>query len=197
MEKEGLKFIKIMLGTFTKDGKFICKLHSGKGEVRIYKEVHDDTECSICHLVISKSGVELPKEISDKGIIAWRGWRLDIARGSSDLYLHSLVMETVWNPCNMLVAEGNEGIYAVKRDCIAIALSYSPIVIGQVYLTGEIVEYTAGYRGELAYPKSLFVRSSLMEPDMESLLRYKVPVFNQSECTFEEFMEIMEDEKCT
>ena len=177
-----LRFIKMYM-TKTKNGKFICQLHKGKGEARQYVKVPDDTECSLC---------TKHEMITDSGIVAYRGWNLN------GIQLTSLIAKTVWEPRKRQELKGSLGFHAIKLfrpvykpiypDLSNLILSnlsdeemlnlrievtteidiptsilnteviyYNPMVIGSVYLWGEYTEHVYGYRAEFAYPKHLWI----------------------------------------
>jgi hypothetical protein len=103
-----------------------------------------------------------------EAIIAWRAWVVNKKRDS--VRLRSTSMSTVWEPNAWLEASCKKqhnppakrcgcGIYAVNNFNYLQGLKIvGPSgVFGEVWLAGEIVEGTAGYRAARAYPKHIYV----------------------------------------
>lgn len=105
--------------------------------------------------------------LSDKGLVAWRGWSviIDFINGR----LSSISTPTIWEPKEKMIAmclgiDANmAGIWSVKRESFGMfhgvkgLHNYHFHIIGEVYIWGKIVEHGFGYRSEFAYPKSLYV----------------------------------------
>src|SRR5260221_2269710 len=88
-------------------------------------------------------------------ILAWRGWNLTTDDGThldfvtgkpgAKTKLTSINQGTVWEGPTLIAdipptEHGATGIYAVTKDGIGNALSYSPLVLGEVALSGIVVE---------------------------------------------------------
>lgn len=91
--------------TKTKDGKFLCNRHHGKGETRFFVNVPDDTKCSIC---------DSDEIIMDYGIVAYRGWNLKKSYSGFPICLTSLVANYIWIPRVRQEMKGNLGFHSVK-----------------------------------------------------------------------------------
>lgn len=163
-----------MIMTKTKKGKFICLLHIGKGEVREYVTVPDNSVCSICG--------ERKEIIMDYGIVAYRGWNL-----TEKLLLKSLTTDYTWTPRKRQGTE-TPGFYSIKlpqrteKNIPDVILGtdiryYYPSVIGSVYIWGEIVKCEYGYRSEFCYPKHLWILRKAFKDGVEDLSEiYGIPV---------------------
>jgi hypothetical protein len=109
-------------------------------------------------------------------ILAWRSWRLrsDPDRGVVEPVLESCVYGDPWVPRVAFAATcaGHRapagvcacGIYALTTRETALEWARwaqsalpNPIVIGRVQLWGRVLQHSAGYRAELAYPYELEV----------------------------------------
>ena len=110
-----------MIMTKTKSGKMVCTRHKGKGEIRKYVNVPDNTECSLC----TKKEI-----IMDNGIVAYRGWNVEetsvenrigkipnAAEYVRKYRLQSLIMQQYhWPIRERFEAKGPNGIHSVKID---------------------------------------------------------------------------------
>jgi hypothetical protein len=99
-------------------------------------------------------------------VIGWRTW--SIGWNDDGVYLASPMQEYDWQPMQPNRARcrshfGRQlpnlgcgcGFYAVshlQRLPVAVASSFSIGAVGSVAMWGRVVEHTAGYRGQLAYP---------------------------------------------
>ena len=109
-------------------------------------------------------------------VLGWRIWR--VVRCRRQYLLGSLFNRVAWFPESALEAQCFQsilrrrshvapdpkchcGIYAAKADTIDTALlaqrSLRPLVIGRVYLWGNVVEAESGWRASRGYPERLFV----------------------------------------
>jgi hypothetical protein len=185
--------------TVTKDGKYYCSRHKGTGQVRRYITVPDDTSCSMC------SNDEI---IMDNGIIGYRGWNVEFE--NDNYYLTSLVVKKVWTFRERQECINREGFYSVKAERTDSTLSipkrilstqvidYYPLVIGEVWLWGEIVETELLYCAQYCYPKSLYLREECINRNKFDPLEiasqlegnYGIPVF-----LFKEWEESCDQEK--
>lgn len=108
-----------------------------------------------------------PETLTDP-IVAWRTWTLAGSRDGSEVRLLPLFGDRrpwpVRAPARATCARGGRhripelecscGLYAT-HGLEALRHSRDPAVLGTVALWGRIVEHTAGYRAELAYPQRL------------------------------------------
>lgn len=101
-------------------------------------------------------------------IVAWRTWTLAGSRDGSDVRLRPLFGDRrpwpVRTPARASCPRrGRHRIPALECSCGlyathglgALRHSRDPAVLGTVAMWGRIVEHTAGYRAELAYPQRL------------------------------------------
>jgi hypothetical protein len=134
-------------------------------------------------------------------VIGWRIWRVVRCRGQ--YLLGSLFNRVAWFPESALDAQCFQslirsrahhspelkchcGIYAAQRDTIDTSLlsqrSLRPLVVGRVYLWGNVIEAQAGWRASRGYPERIFVPrigGQAKDDDLrmaEGLRSYGVPV---------------------
>jgi len=107
-------------------------------------------------------------------IIGYRGWLF------IDDKLRAIHNNCIWEPGKTIIAKNfraclgsenplnNPGIYAFKESCLfeeeydeVDYYSGVPLIRGEVYLWGKIIEHQLGYRGEYAYPKKLYVSTAI------------------------------------
>lgn len=120
----------------------------------------------------------------NKPIIAWRCWTVDDIGYLRSFYKH----EVIWIHGEPMISDfspsfssshGNirYGIHAFKEldDLLEYAkhdiFQQRQIIIGQVYLWGQISEHQKGYRARYAYPKSVIVFNIENFLDIELNLR--------------------------
>ena len=129
------------------------------------------------------------RRVHDEAIQAWRAWRVGVFEPAttprSEYFLRSCVHDAYWPPLEPLVSRCPEhlrpdlscgcGIYAMATRDAAVAWARStarslsmPVVVGQVQLWGRILQFTQGYRAELAYPYSLEVFDDSLTPDLDA-----------------------------
>lgn len=110
-------------------------------------------------------------------IVGYRGWLFD----RENQKLRSMFVDTYWEPGKLLssdtpkIKSSSEGIHAFKGlnlfedeygqsfpyTCSKLYGKLFPLIRGEVYLWGKIVEHYDGYRAEFAYPKKLYVPNSI------------------------------------
>lgn len=102
----------------------------------------------------------VPTPVTEE-ILAWRGWRL-LNDLDGEFFLWSVNHECAWTGPT-LVADvqptkyGASGIYALMSRTEVIQQGYAPNVVGQVALSGIVVEGEHGYRAERATIRSLTI----------------------------------------
>lgn len=123
-------------------------------------------------------------------IVAWRAWKVGYAPDGKP-QLEALGVSGVWPvkqpmsatcgascvmPKHAAPCKGCScGMWAFKtRDTLLEAADgYGPVVLGEVYLWGKVVETESGYRAQYAYPKELW----LLDDSLEELgFIYNVPI---------------------
>jgi hypothetical protein len=136
----------------------------------------------------SQSQPDLPDLVEP--IVGWRVWRVD-----ARLRLCSTLHDEVWLPGRPMAAACASAHHAPEDSCscgiyavptpheaqVYLVGRNSPEavhrVLGQVALWGRVVEYTLGWRGELAYPTRLLIPACSDASEMATALeRYRVPV---------------------
>lgn len=120
------------------------------------------------------------KSKSEVPIVGYRVWRRESG------YLVSITQAFRWPLRKPMVRDvfQDMGIHAVKTVTAALDLApaYSVDVVGEVYLWGEVQEFTGGFLAEFAYPKRLFVPEDGDPTEVMKLEEnYGVPVEMRSE----------------
>lgn len=120
-------------------------------------------------------------------LVGWRAW----GNISNEGYLKALAGSYYWVPgkpmqcrCQScggftkptfeLGVHNGAGFYAFKSITQLIEDRAYGQCIGQVYLWGQIVEHTRGYRAEFAYPKALLIDNPWHKDTLEKA--WKIPV---------------------
>jgi hypothetical protein len=127
-------------------------------------------------------------ELIHEAIVGWRVWRLGSIKrmdSTTEVFLRSCVRSDFWQPLQRLEAACVRhalpsrtcecGIYALKARTEALewarwARSVFPnaVVIGQVNLWGNVLQFSRGYRAQYAYPYHLEIGDDValeLDPD--------------------------------
>ena len=129
------------------------------------------------------------RSVHHEAVQAWRTWRVGVfepaASPGPEYFLRSCVHDAYWPPTEPLVSQCPEhlrpdlgcgcGIYAMTSRDAAVAWARStahslamPVVVGQVHLWGRTLQFTHGYRAELAYPYSIEVLDDGLTADLDA-----------------------------
>src|SRR6516162_3588335 len=112
-----------------------------------------------------KSQKRSPPEKTTEPIVGYRVWSIETMGGQP--YLASSTQRDVLWPYRKRLEKDlfrDAGIHAAKdaKSMLSLWHSYDASVAGEVYLWGQVREFTGGYTAEFAYPKKLF-----MSPDAD------------------------------
>jgi hypothetical protein len=99
--------------------------------------------------------------VSVGALVGWRIWRVRV----EDRLLQSYAADRVWLPNEPMEGKlsdhGPEGVWAFADVCHAVdkirppAVDHSRYALGSVWLWGEVIEHSMGYRAEYAEVRSL------------------------------------------
>ena len=107
-----------------------------------------------------KSQKRSPPEKTTEPIVGYRVWSIETMGGQP--YLASSTQRDILWPYRKRLETDlfrDAGIHAAKdaKSMLSLWHSYDASVAGEVYLWGQVREFTGGYTAEFAYPKKLFM----------------------------------------
>jgi len=107
-----------------------------------------------------KSQKRSPPEKMTEPIVGYRVWSVETMGGQP--YLASSTQRDILWPYRKRLETDlfrDAGIHAAKdaKSMLSLWHSYDASVAGEVYLWGQVREFTGGYTAEFAYPKKLFM----------------------------------------
>ena len=126
-----------------------------------------------------------PPEKMTEPIVGYRVWSVETMGGQP--YLASSTQRDILWPYRKRLETDlfrDAGIHATKdaKSMLSLWHSYDASVAGEVYLWGQVREFTGGYTAEFAYPKKLYM-SSEADPTIVMMLEdgYGVEVSHRDE----------------
>jgi len=95
-------------------------------------------------------------------VLAWRGWSLNWAEKEQGWFLYSVNHDVRWDGPSLMAdkvpdSQNTHGIYALADKGQLLLQGYGTQVLGEVALSGIVVEGERGYRAERATIRNLVV----------------------------------------